>query len=482
MSVMNMRAYWPLIKTVIVPVGIMKIIFMVIAACYALLLIVGYFWKGHWEGALPLLSVLAFFYLFIMVILLPAQALTAVSSKSLRYLTDFRKFYFVVAYLLALAFPLMMVFLQWMMADPTKDICAEGFCAEFNSNDAGDGVKSLIHSALQVWLLASLFVSGLFFTTYRFPILSSLIFMIFVFLKPILQQLSQLGFLQLGIALILLWFAFGVWWLRLKPQKYIMNNYGMTMEQQMAAGTTANPSVNPQFFAVANLLTTGVKPASFLGTRLLGSPDGKTMVIPSWLYTLFIGFLLFLFFKWLMGDNFQNMAHYVCIYSSIFLLYIGASATLNAICRNIKFLWLYYPGTRQQMFSFVERKSLLYASTLILISPIFSVLFYYLAGAKFIGMSIFVGIMLSAILLIFLSFYLSLIIYARDQDGKLGVGGWQGVNILITTLLFTLICYLLIDAHYFSVLIINGVVLVTLLVLRSRLIKKWQTINFVRVG
>lgn len=482
MSAMNIRAYWPLIKTVIVPVGAMKIIFMVIAACYALFLIVGYFWKGHWGGALPLLSVLAFFYLLIMVILLPTQALTAVSSKSLRYLTDFRKFYFVVAYLLALVFPLMMVFLQWIMADPTKDICAEGFCAEFSSADADDGVNSLIHTALQIWLLSSSILAGLFFATYRFPILSSLIFMVFVLLRPILQQLSQLEFLPLCIALVVIWFVFGIWWLRLKPQKYIMNNYGMTMEQQMAAGTTANPSVSPQFFALANLLTTGVKPASFLGTRLLGSPDGKTMVIPSWIYTFFIGFVLFLFFKWLMGDNFQNMVHYVCIYSSAFLLYIGASATLNALCRNIKPLWLYYPGTRKQMFSFVERKSLLYASTLILISPIFALLLYYLAGAKFIGMPIFVGIMLSAILLIVLSFYLSLIIYARDEDGKLGVSGWQGVNMLINTLLFTLICYLLIDTHYFSVLIINCVVLVTLLILRFRLIKKWQTINFVRIG
>lgn len=481
MSAMNIRAYWPLIKNVIVPVGIMRVILMTSIIGYALILIIGYFWKRHWDGALPLLSFLAFFYVFIMVILLPAQALTAVSSKSLRYLTDFRKFYFVVASLLALLFPLMMVLLQWMMADPTKDICAEGFCAEFSSPDADDGVKSLIHTALQVWLLSSMILAGLFFATYRLPILSSLIFMIFVFLRPILQQLSQLEFLPLCIALVAIWFVFGVWWLRLKPQKYIVNNYGMTLEQQMA-GTTANPAVNPQFIALANLLTIGVKPASFLGTRLLGSPDGKTMVIPSWLYTLFIGFLLFLFFKWLMGDNFQNMAHYVCIYSSIFLLYIGASATLNALCRNIKPLWLYYPGTRKQMFSFVERKSLLYASTLILISPIFALLFYYLAGAKFIGMPILVGIMLSAILLIALSFYLSLIIYARDDDRKLGVSGWQGVNILIATLLFTLICYLLIDTHYFSVLIINGVVLVTLLILRFCLIKKWQTINFVRVG
>jgi hypothetical protein len=482
MSAVKIRAYWPPIKTVIVPVGIMKIILMTIAACYALILIVGYFWKGHWGGVLPLLSVLAFFYLFIMVILLPTQALTAVSSKSLRYLTDFRKFYFVVAFLLALIFPLMMIFLQWITASPTKDICAEGFCAAFNATETFDGVKKLIHMALQVWLLSSFILAWLFFATYRLPILSAPIFIIFVFLKPIFQQLSQVGFLPLCITLIMIWFVFGVWWLRLKPQKYIMNNYGMTMEQMMATGTTANPSVNPQVFALTNLLTTGVKPASLLGTRLLGSPDGKTMVIPSWIYIFIMGLLLFLFLKWLMGDNNQRMVHYASIYSSVFLLYMGASASLTALCRNIKPLWLFYPGTRKQMLLFVERKSLLYASALILISPVLAGFFYYLANAKFIDVTIFSGIILSAILFIALGFYLSLAIYTRDKDGKLGASGWQGVGTLINLSLFTIICYLWIDAHYMSTLIINSVVLASLLVLRNYLIKKWQTINFVRVG
>lgn len=261
-----------------------------------------------------------------------------------------------------------------------------------------------------------------------------------------------------------------------------MNNYGMTMEQMMASGTTANPSVNPQFFALANLLTTGVKPSSFLGTRLLGSPDGKTMVIPGWIYTFIIGSLLFLFFKWLMGDNFQKMVHYVCIYSSVFLLYFGASATLTAICRNIKPLWLFYPGTRKQMLLFVERKSLLYASTLILISPLYAGVFYYLANADFIGITFFSGIILSAVLFVALDFYISLTIFTRDKDGKLGVSGWQGVNMLVNVLLFALTCYLLIDAHYASALIINCVVSVVLLILRHRLIRKWQTINFVRIA
>ncbi len=481
MSVMNIRAYWPLIKSVIVPVGIMKAILMTIVVCYALILIVGYFWKGHWGGALPLLSVLAFFYVFIMIVLLPAQALTAVSSKSLRYLTDFRKFYFVIAFLLALAFPLMMIFFEWVTTDSTKDICAEGFCAAFNATEAFNGVNKLIHLGLQVWLLSTGILAVLFYATYRLPILLALNFMIFVFLKPIFQQLSQLGFLQLGVAVTLLWFVFGFWWLRLKPQKYIMNNHGMSIEQMMSAGTTANPSVNPHFFVLANFLTAGVKSGSLLGTRLLGSPDGKAMVIPVWIYIFVIGLLYFLFMKWLAGDNFENV-DFVCIYSSLLLLYIGATTSLTALCRNIKYLWLLYPGTRTQMFLFVEKKSLLYAATLISIAPVFSIVFYQLADADILGVATFGGIMLSSLLFVALVFYISLMVYTRDKDSKLGFGGWQVVSGMVGLSLIALICNFWINGDYMPALIVDSVVLVILLILRHQLIKKWQTINFVRVG
>jgi hypothetical protein len=481
MSTATIRAYWPLIKSVIVPLGIIKVILIVVGVSFVLMFVVAWFLQGEAKSVAPVFLMVLFLYFFFIVILLPSQALTVISSKSLRYVTDFRKFYFLVAFLLALAFPLMMIFFQWIMADPTKAICAEGFCAEFNSTYSDDGVKRLIHTALQVWLLSSSLLAGLFFATYRLPILLALIFMIFVFLKPIFQQLSQLGFLQLFIALILIWFVFGLWLLRLKPQKYIMNNYGMSMGQMMAAGTTANPAVRPQGAILANFFTAGVKPASLLGTRLLGSPDGKAVVIPFWIYIFAIGLLYFLYMKWSAGDNFENV-HFVCIYSSLLLLCIGATTSLNALCRNIKPLWLFYPGTRKEMFLFVERKSLVYAATLISIAPVYSIVFYQLADADIPGVATFGGIMLSSLLFVALVFYISLTVYARDKDSKLGFSGWQVISGLVGLSLITLICYLWINADYMPALIIDSVVLAILLVLRNYLIKKWQTINFVKVS
>jgi hypothetical protein len=482
MSATSIRAYWPLIKSVVVPLGVMKIVLIVVAIFYALILIAGWFWKGHFDGASPLLLAIVLLYSFLILIILPSQAMTTISSKSLRYLTDFRKFYLVVAVILSMAFPLAVIIFRLVTTEPAQEICTEGVCAELKSINDSVGFQYLSHFGLQVWLLSSAYVIGLFFTAYRFPLIQGAIFLTFAVIQPILQELSQWSFWLLLLALGLCWTGFAYWWLRLKPQKYFINAYAMSMEQMMTAGTTANPASNSQAFAMANLLTAGVKPASFLGTRLLGSPDGKASIIPGWIFTFFIALLFVIFFKWLMGDNFQKMSVYVCVYSAYFLIFFGASTVLVAICRNIKPLWLFYPGTRKQMFLFIEKNSLVYAAKMMLIAPVFAVLFSYLANINFIGIPTYIGIMLSAVLVNALTFYLSFAVYARDNDRKLGVSGWQGASIALSALLFTLISYLLIDAHYISAVIINCFLLATLLILRSRLINRWQTINFVRVG
>ncbi len=482
MSATTIGAYWSLIKTVIMPLGIMKFVLIAVSIVYLLILIAGWFWKGHLGGTAPLLLAMAFLYFLLILIVLPSQAIATISSKSLRYLTDFRKFYFVVAVILSMILPLTVIIFKLIVAEPAKEICAEGDCTQLKSIADSVGFLYLSHFGLQVWLLSTAFIIALFFTAYRFPLIQSALFMTFAVVNPILQQLSQWSFLQLISVLVLFWLAFAFWWLRLKPQKYFINYFAINMEQMMAAGTTANPSVNPAAIAVTNFLAPRSKPNSFLGTKLMGMSDGYASLLPSGLMIMLMTLLVLVLFKWLMADKFQNMMQYLGVIFVFYTAIFGSFGFLTAIIRNIKSLWLLFPGDRRQLFCFIEKHHLKYSLQMMFVTPLVALALNQIAGVQIIGVSDFVISFVVALIIEVATFYFSMIVYVRDKDNKIGATGWQAVIAFGSIILFSLACTLWNVERSAEVVVILLVLVVAILLSRYYLLKKWQKINFVRVG
>lgn len=482
MSATNIRAYWPLIKTVIVPVGIMKIILIVSMVCFALTFVIASFFKGGVYGAAPVLLMSIVIYFFFMAILLPNQALTTISSKSLRYVTDFRKFYFVSAFILSMAFPVAVIIFKWITAEPAKEICTEGVCAELKSINDSIGLRNLIHFGLQIWLLSSAYIIGLFFTAYRFPLIQGAIFITFAVLNPILNQLAQWSFLQLILVSGVSWLAFGFWWLRLKPHKYFINVYAINMEQMMLAGTVANPSANATAIAIMNFFTPSSKPGSFLGTRLMGMPDGNAALFRLGLLYLMMSLLLLGFFKWIFKDNFQNVMSQAGVGFVFYVALIGAYGFLAAISRNIKSLWLLFPGSRSQLFQFIEKRGLECSIKMMWITPILVILLNQLSNIRVIDLLSFIVGAISVVVVNAMTLYLTISIYTRDSDSKIATSSWQAINIFVSIMVMILICVLFKMNYHFAASMIIVLILITNFLLRWSLLKKWQTINFVRVG
>jgi hypothetical protein len=482
MSATNIRAYWPLIKTVIVPVGIMKIILFVMMVCFAITFFIALFLKKGLDGAAPVLFASISIYFFFLLIILPSQAMTVISSKSLRYLTDFRKFYFVLAVLLSMAVPVVVIIFKWFMAEPAKEICAEGVCTELKSIHNSIGLIDLRHFGLQVWLLSSAYIIGLFFLAYKLPLLQGLIFVTFAGLGPILNQLAQWSLFQLILAALFSWLVFGFWWLRLKPQKYFINAYAMNMEQMMSAGTTAHPSVNPTAVAVMNFFSPGSKPASFLGTRLIGMPDGNSGFFRMGLMYLMMILLMLGLFKWIFADNFQNMMRNLGVVLVFYATIIWSYGVLAAICRNIKSSWLGFPGTRGQLLQFIEKRYFAYSIKMMWITPIIAILLNQLSSQIVIDLLSFILGAVSVAVVNAMTFYLALSISTRDNDRKMGTSSWHAINIFLSIVLMVLICvFFKMDYPFLASAILVLIMLINFS-LRRTLFKKWQTINFVRVS
>ena len=464
MSTATIRAYWPLIKSALVPVGVMKIILILVTVCFVLMFIIAWFFKGGIDNAAPVLLMSIFIYLFFMLILLPTQALATISSKSLRYLADFRKLYFVLAVILSMALPVAVIVFKLITAE------------------SAIGFRELIHFGLQVWLLSSAYVVGLFFTAYRFPLFQGAIFFTFAVLGQVLHQLAQWSFLQLIIALSVSWLVFGFWWLRLRPQKYFINAYALNMEQMMSGGTTANPSVNPTAIAVMNFFAPSSKPASFLGTRLMGMPDGNASIFRMGLLYLMMSLLLLGFFKWIFNDNFQNVMNRMGLGFVFYVALVGSYGFLTAICRNIKSSWLLFPGSRSELFQFIEKRCFGYSIKMMWITPILAILLNQFSGVGVIDLLSFIVVAISVVVVNAMTFYLTLSIYTRDNDSKIGGSGWQAINIFISVLVMLLICALFQMNYYLAMSATLFLIIVANFLMRRSLLKKWQKINFVRVG
>lgn len=455
-------SYSPLIKSLLIPLGIMKFLLILIPVAFLCVLVVVWFNKGAvtaLEAVLPMLFSMVIFYFFIVGIILPHQALTVVSSKSLAYLTDFKKFYLLVAFIFSLLFVLMAI-----LAVIYQQQTVRWF--------------EIFKGGVQVWVIASGYVIALFILTYKFPLLQGVIFFTFASIGHIFNFLNQWHPVQLFMVSLVTWLAFSVWWLKLRPQKHHVNFFAQGMEQMMLQGSATNSSG----VWLTNFLTPPTKASSFLGTRLMGAPDSPMTIIRMWLVLLVVMLVMAIFLKWLMGDNFKNFMESTGVFFAVFMVISSVSGVLVAICRTIKPVWAFFPGSRTQMFRFIEKYTLTFATKVTLVLPILVLMLNQVAGFVFLNLSQFVWLTLIVVLINFLTFYSVMLVYSRDDDSKMPVSPLHGVIIFVSSILVLILNILLL--HQFHTVVASALIFVFLLVvvMRSQLIKKWQYINFVRVS
>lgn len=455
----GMKAYWPLIKNLLIPGAIMKFILALVFIIYAGILVAIWINKGQDNAAnavLPMMFFFAAFYFFEIGLVLPHHALVMVSNKSLRYLTDFRKFYFAIALIFSLTLLLMSV---------AAIVFHQGAITGYE----------LYLKGLQFSVLISAYVLALFVVTYRFPAFQGIIFVTFLAIPYMLDLLALWYPVQLIGVMLIIWSVFAFWWLRLKPQKSHVNVFTQSMEQ-MASGNSAGSSWLTTF------LTPSSRPLSFLGARLMGMSDSYAAIFRMWFFTAFITLLFFIFFKWLLKDNFNNFIKTGGVYFVVFLLAPMSSGIMIAICRNVKSLWLYFPGSRCQMFTFIEKKSISYTGVIILVFPILVLIANAISGFTIIGLSLFIWVAISICVINLFAFYFSMAVYSRDSDNKSIINPLNGIVVFVSSMIITLINILLTYDFYVAVTVILLLILLSSLLLRYKLIQKWQQINFVRVS
>lgn len=454
-------SYEPILKDLLIPSGFMKFMMAIIGTVMLLVGVLIWINKGSnvaLQAILPLIFMLFVFYSFLIGMLLPHQAMTMISSKSIRYLTDFRKFYL----LSALTFSLVIVLLALIsIFYKQPDI----------------GLNELSRNGLNIWLISSLYIISLFVVTYRIPALQGMVFLTFAVIPYALNRISEWNVFLLVFLLFAIWTIFSWWFLRIRPTKNHVNVFALSFQQSMV-GASANPSAN--WFV--NFLTPSSKPASFIGTRLMGMSDSWSSVPRMWFSFVVILFLLLVVFKWLMKDHFQN---FVETFGGSFVLVLvlsGSSGFMIAICRNIKPAWAFYPGSRDQMFFSVERFLIKQEFIITLMVPLLLVITNIFVGSTLIDITDIVWLWGAASIFIFLAIYSTLYIYSRDTDEKSPASPWYAVVNFLSVIIALAISVLVANDKHSIVTSILVVVVILCWLLRAASAKKWQRINFIRVA
>lgn len=458
----NSSPYKPLLKELLIPSGFMKLMMAIIGAVFLVVGILIWINKGRdvaLEAILPLIFMLFVFYSFLIGMMLPHQAMTMISSKSIRYLTDFRKFFSISALIYSLTIVLLAV-ISIFYKQP------------------GVALSELLRNGLNIWLISSLYVMSLFFVTYRIPALQGLVFLTFSVIPHALNEVAEWNVYLLMLVLLAAWLGFSYWFLHIRPVKNHVNIFALSFQQSMMANSAANPSSN--WFV--NFLTPTSKPASFLGTRLMGMSDGWSSIPRMWLSFAVILLLLLLVFKWLMKDHFQGLVENFGGSFVLVLALSGYSGFMISLCRNIKPAWTFYPGSRYQMFFSVEWFLVKQKFIITLMVPILSVMINIFVGSSLVDVVDIVWLWSAASLFIFLAIYSTLYIYSRDTDNKSPISPWYAVVNFMSVMMALAISVLVAKDKHSIVASVLVVVVVICWMLRTQAAKKWRTINFVRIA
>ncbi len=388
--------YSVLLFKLLLPLNVLRWVFVVTAVFWGLGL---WLRDSDWDFLLAIAAAITGLMTFLLLMLIPNQVIAFASSRPVSLLGNSRHtllvFLFVASTIISLVFYWSLTFSEDLQAIPSLIFV----------------VLVMISLLLQLSLFM---VSHLQNAQFLVLVLS------WVWLQ-IATWLTTQNPLLLVIAWCLGWLCFSRWWLRWQPKKYHPNSM-VTVINHAQQGAAAR---NAGFLFQADHADT------WLGSRLFGVPDGWR----SRSKRLFIGGFIFLLTPipicWFMGKfQLEALIRYVLI---PFVMYMSVSVAQGLainFMRNLRHVWLYCPGERQDILS-VTWKLYIREVGVWMMLAFGLALVIELVWIKPLEVKILACALVITILINITSFYLTWWVYLRSQGNLLWCNFIGGFAVMV---------------------------------------------------
>lgn len=401
-SLLNFWQHTALFFKLLIPLNVLRWVLAFVAILWVLALLLEP--SSDWGFVRAIAMAVTGLMAFLLLMLIPNQVIALSSSRPVSLLGNSRH----TMLICLLVFASLISWIMYWALNFEQDLSA---------------VPSLI---LVIWLMVSLLLQLCVLVCSRWPNGQGLIFILAWVWVQVADWFLTLNPLLLSLAWLASWLLFFRWWLRWQPKKYQPNSMVAVINDSQAAAVARN----------AGFLWQPGKADTWLGSRFFGAPD-------SWRsrrQRLLVGGLIFLLTPipgyWMIG---KEQLEALILYALIpFLMFMSGSIAqgmaVNFI-RNLRSVWLYYPGTRQSMLNLAWR---LYVREM----GIWVLLMFGLASVieLFWGQGHDARIWLYSVVTIFLmnsvSFYLAWWVYLRSQGSLLWCNWIGGVAVMLLMMLF----------------------------------------------
>ena len=305
-----------LTSRLLLPLGLMR--WLVVISIFAWISgALSQWWFPGW-GWLKVLAMMGILLVaFILLVALPSQVTALASSRQVNLLGNIRRSLLLLQFVASV---LVSLIIYWAMG-------------------AIPGWTTMPSMLLVVWLMVSILLQFSQWVYSHWPGMQGLIFVLNMLFDDVARWLSEIHPSGLMLALVLGWTAFAYWWFRWQPKKYQTNFFLLSSQDSQ------------KLLSERQGLWLSGHAHSWIGSRLSGLPDGWRAIGKR--IVLGVGILLLLQIPLFLIGNVEQLHEYL-LYGSRLLLLMGTFTAFVfslSFYRHLRCIWLYSPGSRQQLFS-----------------------------------------------------------------------------------------------------------------------------------
>jgi hypothetical protein len=448
------KHFWPLLKLLALPVGIVK---WMLYAC-GLLFIIGlgviYFFDNP-VFMIFSLSLLVL-YFFLLVFVSPGSMLAMVTSKQFSMLPNLRQSIFLI----------MAIFI--LLA---ASVAPVSFLVK-------EGASGLMSIGLISLLLTSCVVLGLIYLLSLWSNAYLVIFVPMMGLAPLVQTLVDQPWLVLLLLLVFVWTVFARWWFRWQPKMLFKNNMAQPQAEIMKKGFTNTLNLERKF----GLST---KPKNIVNSFLLDGVDSQCIFLMRGLGIVILIATVYFAFKlyWDFDTNTTSPLKKLWASQMVLLVVYGrAGGVILQVFRNAKKIWMLFPVHRSDLFGYIEKLSFRWAAAGLVFPMMAGVAIVVSSPFMFISPLQFFWSFVYGMELGFATFYISLAFYALKGASLPWMTWASGLLVLLVIAFWSAASFYLDDASMQMQLLFSSVGVVGIVVIvcaRFWSKRLWQKVNFV---
>lgn len=401
-SLIHFRQYAALFIKLLMPLNVLRWILAFTAVLWGLALVLQA--SNDWSFLLVIAMAITGLMAFLLLMLIPNQVIALASSRPVSLLSNSR-------------FTLLMSLIV------SAAVISWGFYSTIMSNQESSQIPSL---SLVVWLIVSLLLQLCVFIRSRWENNWFFVFVAAWVWMKLGLWLTGLHPLLLVSALVVSWLVFARWWLQWRPKEYRPNIMASVINDSQQAAAARN----------AGFLFQSGKADSWMGSRFFGASDGWR----SRSARLIVGGIIFLIApipaSILMGqDQFQLLIHSSLILLVMFLAASVAQGMAGNFTRNLRHIWLYSSGSRQNILNIAWKLYVREMGIFSLVCIGLGVLVELIWG-QWRGTEIWLYSAVTLLLMNTGSFYLAWWVYLRSQGSVLWCNWIGGVAVMLLMMLF----------------------------------------------